>query len=128
MNDTVIYRQVLGPAGLIGNLILGHSENGPRLHKDGRQHVQRHAGDGRPTCGNWKDAKTVQLIRGQAPRGSGNFQRAGWSILMALKFAYHPGNVAHSSAPEVADTMIPASRTLGIELHPPEGQQAAGQV
>ena len=45
---------------------------------------------------------------------------------MALKFAYHPGNVAHSSAPEVADTMIPASRTLGIELHPLEGATSCG--
>ncbi|MEE2630400.1 MAG: heterodisulfide reductase-related iron-sulfur binding cluster [Candidatus Thermoplasmatota archaeon] len=45
---------------------------------------------------------------------------------MALKYAYHPGNVAHSSAPEVADTMVPAARTLGIELHELEGATSCG--
>ena len=45
---------------------------------------------------------------------------------MALKYAYHPGNVAHSSAPEVADTMPPASRSLGIELIPLDGATSCG--
>ncbi len=45
---------------------------------------------------------------------------------MALKFAYHPGNVAHSSAPEVADTVFPAAKSLGIELVPMEGATSCG--
>ena len=32
---------------------------------------------------------------------------------MAVKYAYHPGNVAHSSAIEVAETMPPVARSLG---------------
>lgn len=45
---------------------------------------------------------------------------------MATKFAYHPGNVAHSSAPEVADTMGPLARALGIELVPLAGATSCG--
>ena len=45
---------------------------------------------------------------------------------MALKYAYHPGNVAHSSAPEVADTMAPTAGTLGIELHELVGATSCG--
>ena len=45
---------------------------------------------------------------------------------MALKYAYHPGNVAHSSAPEVADTMVPTAGTLGIELHELVGATSCG--
>ena len=35
---------------------------------------------------------------------------------MAIKYAYHPGNVAHSGSPEVAESMIPLVKSLGIEL------------
>tara|TARA_Y100000589_G_scaffold123560_1_gene117951 strand:- start:78 stop:938 length:861 start_codon:yes stop_codon:yes gene_type:complete len=35
---------------------------------------------------------------------------------MPLRYAYHPGNVAHSNAIEVADTMPAAAESLGIEL------------
>ena len=45
---------------------------------------------------------------------------------MALKYAYHPGNVAHSSAPEAADTMVPTAGTLGIELHELVGATSCG--
>ncbi|MEE2624807.1 MAG: CoB--CoM heterodisulfide reductase iron-sulfur subunit B family protein [Candidatus Thermoplasmatota archaeon] len=45
---------------------------------------------------------------------------------MALKYAYHPGNVAHSSAPEVADTMPTAALSLGIELIPLVGATSCG--
>jgi len=45
---------------------------------------------------------------------------------MALKYAYHPGNVAHSSAPEVMDTMPTTARTLGIELHAIDGATSCG--
>ncbi|MAH98819.1 MAG: hypothetical protein CMA12_05670 [Euryarchaeota archaeon] len=45
---------------------------------------------------------------------------------MAAKFAYHPGNVAHSSATEVAQTMAPASRSLGITLFPIKGATSCG--
>ena len=45
---------------------------------------------------------------------------------MALKYAYHPGNVAHSSAPEVADTMPTVARSLGIELIPLDGATSCG--
>jgi len=45
---------------------------------------------------------------------------------MPLKYAYHPGNVAHSSAPEVADTMPTACRSLGIELTPLDGATSCG--
>jgi len=31
---------------------------------------------------------------------------------MPIRFAYHPGNVAHSSAPEVDETMRAACRSL----------------
>ena len=37
---------------------------------------------------------------------------------MPLEYAYHPGNVAHSSAPEVADTVVPAAKSFGINLIP----------
>ena len=40
---------------------------------------------------------------------------------MAVKYAYHPGNVAHSSAIEVAEPMPPVARSLGIELLPLKG-------
>tara|TARA_B100000700_G_scaffold206139_2_gene226571 strand:+ start:3906 stop:4763 length:858 start_codon:yes stop_codon:yes gene_type:complete len=42
------------------------------------------------------------------------------------KFAYHPGNVAHSSAPEVEDTMQSLSRALGIKLIPLSGATSCG--
>ena len=42
------------------------------------------------------------------------------------KFAYHPGNVAHSSAPEVEDTMKSLSRALGIKLVPLSGATSCG--
>ena len=45
---------------------------------------------------------------------------------MATKFAYHPGNVAHSSATEVAQTMDPAMRSLGITLSPMKGATSCG--
>jgi succinate dehydrogenase / fumarate reductase cytochrome b subunit len=45
---------------------------------------------------------------------------------MALKYAYHPGNLAHSSAPEVADTMPSSARSLGIELVPLDGATSCG--
>ena len=45
---------------------------------------------------------------------------------MATKFAYHPGNVAHSSATEVAQTMDPAMRSLGITLCPMKGATSCG--
>ena len=45
---------------------------------------------------------------------------------MATKFAYHPGNVAHSSATEVAQTMDPAMRSLGISLFPMKGATSCG--
>jgi len=45
---------------------------------------------------------------------------------MALKYAYHPGNVAHSSATEVSQTMETASRSLGIELIPMKGATSCG--
>ena len=40
---------------------------------------------------------------------------------MATRYAYHPGNVAHSNAIEVADTMPLAAESLGIELVALEG-------
>ena len=40
---------------------------------------------------------------------------------MPMNYAYHPGNVAHSSAQEVADTVLPAVKTLGINLIPLDG-------
>ena len=45
---------------------------------------------------------------------------------MATRYAYHPGNVAHSNAIEVADTMPLASDSLGIELVPLEGATSCG--
>ena len=45
---------------------------------------------------------------------------------MAIKYAYHPGNVAHSSATEVSQTMEPACRTLGIDLFPMKGATSCG--
>ena len=45
---------------------------------------------------------------------------------MALKYAYHPGNIAHSSATEVAQTMEPTARSLGIELFPMRGATSCG--
>ena len=45
---------------------------------------------------------------------------------MALKYAYHPGNVAHSGSPEINDTMIPLARTLGIKLTSLDGATSCG--
>ncbi|MAS80600.1 MAG: hypothetical protein CMA28_03155 [Euryarchaeota archaeon] len=45
---------------------------------------------------------------------------------MPTKLAYHPGNVAHSSATEVSQTMGPACRSLGIELVPIKGATSCG--
>ena len=45
---------------------------------------------------------------------------------MALKYAYHPGNVAHSGSPEVAETMGPVARSLGVILTPLEGATSCG--
>ena len=45
---------------------------------------------------------------------------------MATRFTYHPGNVAHSSATEVAQTMDPAMRSLGITLFPMKGATSCG--
>ena len=45
---------------------------------------------------------------------------------MANRYAYHPGNVAHSNAMEVADTMPLAAQSLGIELVPLEGATSCG--
>ena len=45
---------------------------------------------------------------------------------MPLRYAYHPGNVAHSNAMEVADTMPLAAESLGIELVELEGATSCG--
>ena len=45
---------------------------------------------------------------------------------MPLKYAYHPGNIAHSSATEVSQTMEPTARSFGIELLPMEGATSCG--
>ena len=45
---------------------------------------------------------------------------------MALRYAYHPGNVAHSNAIEVADTMPAAAESLGIELIDLDGATSCG--
>jgi len=45
---------------------------------------------------------------------------------MPMDYAYHPGNVAHSSAQEVADTVFPAAKTLGINLIPLDGATSCG--
>ncbi len=42
------------------------------------------------------------------------------------KYAYHPGNVAHSSAPEVATTMESLAHTLNITLVPLNGATSCG--
>ena len=43
-----------------------------------------------------------------------------------MKYAYPPGNVAHSSAPEVATTMTTLCYALGIELVPLAGATSCG--
>ncbi|MGY8692022.1 MAG: heterodisulfide reductase-related iron-sulfur binding cluster, partial [Candidatus Poseidoniales archaeon] len=43
-----------------------------------------------------------------------------------MRYAYHPGNVSHSSAPEVNDTMMPIAKSLGIELTILEGATSCG--
>ena len=45
---------------------------------------------------------------------------------MPIRFAYHPGNVAHSSAPEVDETMRAACRSLDIELIDMPGATSCG--
>ena len=45
---------------------------------------------------------------------------------MATRYAYHPGNVAHSNAMEVGDTMPLAAESLGIELVTLEGATSCG--
>ncbi|MGB0471496.1 MAG: heterodisulfide reductase-related iron-sulfur binding cluster [Candidatus Thalassarchaeaceae archaeon] len=45
---------------------------------------------------------------------------------MPIRFAYHPGNVAHSSAPEVDETMRAACRSLDIELVDMPGATSCG--
>ena len=45
---------------------------------------------------------------------------------MPTRYAYHPGNVAHSNAIEVADTMPLAAESLGIELVPLDGATSCG--
>ena len=45
---------------------------------------------------------------------------------MALEYAYHPGNVAHSGSPEVAESMIPLAKSLGIKLTHLEGATSCG--
>ena len=45
---------------------------------------------------------------------------------MPLKYAYHPGNVAHSGSPEVGETMDAVARNLGLELTPLEGATTCG--
>ena len=45
---------------------------------------------------------------------------------MPLSYAYHPGNVAHSGSPEVADSMTPLAKSLGIKLTPLEGVTSCG--
>ena len=45
---------------------------------------------------------------------------------MPLRYAHHPGNVAHSNAIEVADTMPVAADSLGIELVELEGATSCG--
>ncbi|MBD18754.1 MAG: hypothetical protein CMB13_03855 [Euryarchaeota archaeon] len=45
---------------------------------------------------------------------------------MPNSYAYHPGNVAHSSAMEVEDTIPLISRSLGIDLVPLEGATSCG--
>ena len=45
---------------------------------------------------------------------------------MRLSYVYHPGNVAHSGSPEVADSMVPLAKSLGIKLTPLEGATSCG--
>ena len=45
---------------------------------------------------------------------------------MPNSYAYHPGNVAHSSAMEVEDTIPLIARSLGIDLVPLEGATSCG--
>ena len=45
---------------------------------------------------------------------------------MPMNYAYHPGNVAHSGSPEVADSMVPLAKSLGIKLTPLEGATSCG--
>ena len=45
---------------------------------------------------------------------------------MPLKYAYHPGNVAHSGSPEVADTMEAVARNLDLELTHLDGATSCG--
>ena len=45
---------------------------------------------------------------------------------MAMKYAYHPGNVAHSGSPEVAESMVPLVKSLGIELTYLDGATSCG--
>ena len=44
---------------------------------------------------------------------------------MALEYAYHPGNVAHSGS-EIAESMIPLAKSLGIKLTHLEGATSCG--
>jgi len=45
---------------------------------------------------------------------------------MVMKYAYHPGNVAHSGSIEVADSMIPLVKSLGIKLTVLDGATSCG--
>jgi succinate dehydrogenase / fumarate reductase cytochrome b subunit len=45
---------------------------------------------------------------------------------VAKKYAYHPGNVAHSGSPEVAESMVPLVKSLGIELTYLDGATSCG--
>ena len=45
---------------------------------------------------------------------------------MAVKYAYHPGNVSHSSAPEGATTMDSFARAVGITLVPLDEATSCG--
>jgi succinate dehydrogenase / fumarate reductase cytochrome b subunit len=43
-----------------------------------------------------------------------------------MKYAYHPGNIAHSGSPEVADSMVPLVKSLGIKLTFLDGATSCG--
>ena len=45
---------------------------------------------------------------------------------MVMKYAYHPGNIAHSGSPEVADSMVPLIKSLGIKLTFLDGATSCG--
>jgi len=45
---------------------------------------------------------------------------------MVIKYAYHPGNIAHSGSPEVADSMVPLIKSLGIKLTFLDGATSCG--